>query len=133
MIKPSARFFRQSAAILRRTWPADVAGGPEPTDPATGQTVVCAVHEMQGRDAVADEPDGDSHVSRRRYDVLIPAIHPATGTDQFPSATYPDGPAIRAKDVVVWGGRRLVVMIDADKAGRGGYGHVYTVQCEEIV
>lgn len=133
MIRPAASFFRHSVTIRRQTFGRDAARGMEATDADAGQTVVCAVQERQDRDAVASEPHGDSVISRRRFDVLVPAVHPTTGVDQFPADDYPDGPAIRLKDLIDWGGRTLVVMIDVDKAGRGGFGHIFTAQCEEIV
>ena len=132
MIRPSPSFFRHSVSIVRRSWGRDAANGPAAT-PDAGQTVVCAVQERQDRDPVPSEPDGDSVVSRRRFDVLVPALHPTTGLPQFPVGAYPDGPAVRTKDLVTWDGRTLVVMADVDKAGRGGFGHIYTISCEETV
>lgn len=133
MNKPAASFWRHTITIRRQTFGRDLARGMEATDADAGQAVVCTVQERHDRDADISEPHGDSTVAGRRFDVLIPAKHPTTGSDQFPAGTYPDGPTIRQKDLIVWGGRTLVVMIDVDKAGRGGYGHIFTAQCRETV
>lgn len=133
MRPPAPSFFRQSVTIRRQSWGRDSARGMVKADADEGQTVVCAVQEQQDREVEAMEPHDDSIVARRRFDVLIPALHPTTREPQFPAETYPDGPAIRQKDLIDWGGRTLVASIDADKAGRGGYGHVFTVVCREVV
>lgn len=103
------------------------------TDADAGQTVVATVQDLSQSTRPSQSDAGDAITARRMFDVLIPRTNPATGTDQFPAATYPNGPVIRLDDTIQWNGRTLNVSIDVDPAGRGGFGLVYTAYCVEIV
>lgn len=130
---PHASFWRHATVIRRRSWGADAARGMVPADADGGQIVVCTVQERSQDSRPVRVEAHEGIEARRLFDVLIPALHPTTKQPQFPAATYPAGPAIRLDDVVEWGGRKLRVVIDVDAAGRGGFGHVYTAYCDEVV
>lgn len=130
MRAPSKRFWRHTVSIVRKTMAADASLSAAPVDGAP-QSVACAVHEP-----LVDPQNAETSYaieSIRRFDVLIPRLHPTTGLEQFPAATYPAGPAIKRDDTLLWGTRILRVMIDVDTRGRGGHDHIYTVCCREIV
>lgn len=103
------------------------------SDADSGQVVLCNVQE-RSQDTRPTRVDGpDAITAHRFFDVLIPATDPTTGTPQFPTGSYPDGPAIRTDDTILWGSRTLRVTVDVDGRGRGGFDLIYTAYCMEIL